>query len=103
MSARQRERLAAETTTERDVRLHQMSARQRERLAAETTTERDVRLQQMSILQRERLAAESAAERDIRLQRMRDRLAAETGSRKIRGERLKITADKDQSACKVSS
>ena len=103
MRTRQNERLAAETTADRDPRLQQMSASQRERLAAETTTERDVRLHQMSVLQRERLAAKSAAERDIRLQRMRDRLAAETGNGKIRGERLKITADKDQPACKVSS
>ena len=69
-----------------------MHARQRERLAAETTTERDVRLQQMSVLQRERLAAESAAERDIRLQRMRSK---KTGDRteRDRARRAAETAD----------
>ena len=40
---------------ERDARLQQMRTRQRERLAAETTTERDRRLQQI----RDRLAAET--------------------------------------------
>ena len=81
----QSERLAAETTANRDARLQQISALQHERLAAESAAERDIRLQQMSALQRERLAAESTTERDTRLQRMRDRLAAETTEEKIRG------------------
>ena len=42
----------------------QMSALQHERLAAETTTERDTRLQRM----RDRLAAETNEERDARLE-----------------------------------
>ena len=50
-----------------------------ERLAAESTEEREARLQQM----RDRLAAESAVDREARLQRMRinqsERLAARSG------------------------
>ena len=38
-----RKRLAAESATERDIRLQQMSPLQCENLAAETTTERDTR------------------------------------------------------------
>ena len=48
MRTRQNERLAAESTADRDPRKQQMSASQRERLAAETTAEREARLQQMS-------------------------------------------------------
>ena len=44
-----------------------MRTRQRERLAAENTADRDTRLHLMSACQHERLAAESAAERDNKL------------------------------------
>ena len=64
MSTLQHERLAAETTPEREARLQHMSTLQHERLAAETTPERDARLQQM----RDRLAAETTEERDARLE-----------------------------------
>ena len=62
MRTRQSERLAAETTADRDARLQQISALQHKRLAAESVAERDIRLQQMSALQCERLAAETTTE-----------------------------------------
>ena len=68
MSAQQREKLASETTEERESRLQQMSAQQRNRLASETAEERESRLQQMSAQQCDRLASETAEEEDIRLQ-----------------------------------
>ena len=40
-----RDRLAAETTEEKETRLQQMSTYQRERLAVETTKERELRLE----------------------------------------------------------
>ena len=65
-----RDRLASETTEERQARLQQMSVHQREKLASKTTKEREARLQQM----RDRLASEITEERKARLQRMHDRL-----------------------------
>ena len=52
--------------------MEEMRTHQCERLAAETTADKDARLQQMSALQHKpkRLPAESATERDIRLQQI---------------------------------
>ena len=61
-----RDRLAAETPNEREVRLQYM----RDKLAAE---KREARLQHMSTYQHERLAAETAEERELRLQCDRQR------------------------------
>ena len=58
-----RDRVAAETDEEREVRLQQM----RDRVAAETSEEREGRLQQMSDHQRDRLAAETPEQRQARL------------------------------------
>ena len=43
-------RIAAESTEEREARLHQLSVTQRQRIAAESTEEREARLQQLRIL-----------------------------------------------------
>ena len=66
---RQRECLAAETTADKVTRFKQMSALQHKLKgyhAAESATERDIRLQKMSTCQCERLAAETTPERDAR-------------------------------------
>ena len=49
-----RERVAAESIEEREMRLQQMSTYQEERLATETVEKREARLQQMSIFIRGR-------------------------------------------------
>ena len=67
-STRERERMAAETTEERETRLQRMRTNQRERLAVETPEERETRLQRMSTNQRERLAVETPEERELRLE-----------------------------------
>ena len=46
----QQRRIAAESTEEREARLHQLSVTQRQRIAAESTEEREARLQQLRIL-----------------------------------------------------
>ena len=77
-----RDRLASETTMERETRLHQMRVDQCTRLASEITEEREARLQQMSVDQRKRLASETLVEREARLQQMsvfqHDRLVSKT-------------------------
>ena len=45
----QQRRIAAESTEEREARLHQLSVTQRQRIAAESTEEREARLQQLRI------------------------------------------------------
>ena len=73
----QQRRIAAESTEEREARLHQLSVTQRQRIAAESTEEteeREARLQQLSVTQRQRIAAESTEEteeREARLQQLR--------------------------------
>ena len=54
----------------------------RERLAAESSEEREARLQS----RRERLAAESSEEREARLQTRRERLAAESSEERDSGQ-----------------
>ena len=46
----QQRRIAAESTEEREARLHQLSVTQRQRIAVESTEEREARLQQLRIL-----------------------------------------------------
>ena len=46
----QQRRIAAESTEEREARLHQLSVTQRQRIAAESTEEREARLKQLRIL-----------------------------------------------------
>ena len=67
----QQRRIAAESTEEREARLHQLSVTQRQRIAAESTEEREARLHQLSVTQRQRIAAESTEEREARLQQLR--------------------------------
>ena len=69
-----RNRVAAESIEEREVRLQQMSTYQGERLATETVEEREARLQQTRSSQVERLAAENAEEREARQQHDRESL-----------------------------
>ena len=85
MRINQSERLAAESTEEREARLQRMqepSQLERENVGS---------VQRMRINQSERLAAESTEEREARLQQMQDRLAAESaGERKARLQRMRI-------------
>ena len=67
----QQRKIAAESTEEREARLHQLSVTQRQRIAAESTEERGARLQQLSVTQRQKIAAESTEEREARLQQLR--------------------------------
>ena len=82
MSVNQHERLAAESTEQREVRLLQVSVNQHERLATESTEQREARLLQVRANQRQRRAAESLEERENRLLQLRvnqrERLAAES-------------------------
>ena len=49
MRTHTRQQLAAETTADRDTRLHHIRTLQRERLAADTATEEDTRLQSLDV------------------------------------------------------
>ena len=59
------ERLAAETSEEREARLQQFSHFQCERLAAEASIEREARLRQLSASQHKRLLAAETERRQV--------------------------------------
>lgn len=64
-----RDRLAAESSEQREARLQQMSANHCERLATESVKRREARLLQLSTNQRDRLSDETVQQREATLQR----------------------------------
>ena len=95
------QRIAAETTEERQARLQQVCINQQQRIAAETTEEQQARLQQVRINQQQRIAAETTEEREARLQQLQvgqqERLAyetpEETESRRARDRQNHVQVD----------
>ena len=78
----QEQRIAAESSEEREARLQLLRRNQEQRIAAETSEEREARLQLLRRNQEQRIVAESSEEREARLQQLRhnqqQRIASET-------------------------
>ena len=67
----EQQRIAAESTEEREARLQQVRSTQDRRIATESAEEREVRLQQLRVAQQQRIATETSEE--IEARRVRDR------------------------------
>ena len=71
MRVTQQQRIATESTEEREARLQQVRSAQDRRIATESAEEREARLQQLRVAQQQRIATETSEE--IEARRARDR------------------------------
>ena len=100
--------MTAETAEERDARLETLRAAQQERLAVETTEERDAkletaeerdaRLETQRAAQQERLAVETTEERDAKLETAEERDTRLETQRAAQQERLAVETAEERVA-----
>ena len=93
------QRIATESTEEREACLQQVRSAQDRRIATESAEEREARLQQLRVAQQQRVSAESAEERVACLQQLRfgqqQRITAEsTEEREARLQQVRRAQDR---------